>query len=134
MGKTNMGDDLIFKGTVSDMPFVEKEPSELEKQLFDDTHVQRTVDKFEKAIGVKKDNISKITPRIRKNIVLDPEEPKDKTLLNDLLNETSKFNIIKWSENWTRTGKFKVFIIYEEILDTPKKSFKETMEEKSNDE
>ena len=33
-------------------------------------------------------------------------------LLNKLLNETDQYNVVKWSENWTRDGKFKIFIIF----------------------
>lgn len=110
-----MKNDLVFKGTITDIPHDPKPDFDLERQLFSDKRIKDKLDHFEKIKGVKRDPAPNIDTKI-KNILLEPEREKDKILLNDLMNNKEQYSIVKWSENWTRTGQYKVFIIYEEYF------------------
>lgn len=115
-------DDLLFTGSVTDLthePALSQE--DLEKKLFTDAKVQTKIDEFEaKVLGIKK--ADKPVDSTFETIVLTPSKAKDREMLSELMNNSKKYNLLKWSENWTRLGDFKVFLVYQKLKEkAPKK-------------
>jgi len=71
----------------------------------------KVIDAYEQSRGIKP------RPTVDKNnfefksIVLDPEQDKDRDMLDMLLND-DKYVISLYKDNWTHHGSYRVFIIY----------------------
>jgi disulfide oxidoreductase YuzD len=117
--------DLTFKANIGDIS--QEEVSAEKRLLFDQRQPQEIIDQMEIAMGLKRPPSSlKNIDLLRKNIILEPDKEADRELLNKLLNETNRYNVIKWDSNWSRDGKLKIFIIYEEYLDKKVKDEKDS--------
>lgn len=107
-----MSDD-IFKD-LSDLPVSKSQRRErnLQKELFGTRDPDKIIDEFERQLGYpKKDE----KPNYKyKNRIFNANHDVDQELMNELLNDKDKFEIILWKDTWTVHGDFKVFVIYAE--------------------
>jgi hypothetical protein len=125
MGKEHT--DNIFSDTVSDLKISKiKKDRDLENELFGKKGIQEKIDALEESLGFGKGE--KIKSRNLKfhHKLLNPSHDEDEQLLNELLNDKYRFNIIMWKDTWTVHGEYKVFVIYSEDLDVKKEEDKNT--------
>jgi disulfide oxidoreductase YuzD len=88
---------------------------DLEAKLFGRKTVKETIDQFEREIGIAPMR-KKVNSRI-KSCVLAPSNNEDNELLETILNNREKYAIIGSDKTWTAHGDYRLFLIYEEMLD-----------------
>lgn len=121
----------LFGDIVSDLPRSNEIERDLEKELFGKKDFQSNViDAYEQMLGYK-DKPAKKTNVKFKSRIFSPGKESEQELLNQLLNDKEKFNIVMWKDTWTAHGDFKVFIIYSENLEPKEKE--ENLGELTND-
>lgn len=113
--------DLTFRGSVSDLEKVFPKDAKDPKgdadrpPIFDQRSPNQIVDAMEEELGIRK-RVPRYT-FVTKNKIFRPTLESDRDLLNKLMNETDKYNVVRWSENWDRNGEMKIFVIYQEITE-----------------
>jgi len=87
-------------------------------ELLKDTSLKdqnATVDRYQVQMGKQKPkpefDMEKMENKAK---LLNVDHPDDMSFLSKLLNGGKRYKIIKWSENWTKTGEFRVFVLYED--------------------
>lgn len=86
-------------------------------QLFRDGRMNQNeiIDEYERQNGKQKRkpaiDVAKI---VRRTKMLDLDKLEDQEFLETICNDGKNYAIIKWSENWTKEGNYRVFIIYED--------------------
>lgn len=110
-----------FNGdTVSDLKSSDvREARDLEAELFNRTTIKDMVTNFERELGIntrssKKKNMKRVAE------LLAPGRDQDAEKLNAILNEDEKYRVVMWKDTWTAHGDYRVFLIYEEILEDKK--------------
>lgn len=113
--------DYVFRAQVSDIKSVPiKDEQDLAAQLFSKDSIKKQIDSFEKQImGVK--HVIPDIPRKTKMRVLEPEVPMDSVLIEELLNNHEKFEILEMEKHFTRTGKLRILFTYNELYPEVKK-------------
>ena len=117
-------DYLTFVGK-SDTTALPSEPErDLAQELYRKSYQGKTIDQFEKNLGIN-------PPRPKKNLkykikIFSPDYEKDVDLLNELMNNP-KYQIVTWDKTWTVEGLYKVCVVYSE--DTDHKSAEEKLQE-----
>ena len=108
-------DFLTFSSVGAARGDIRPEERNLAGELYKKNWQEKTLDHFEKTLGIQP--ISKDKPNLKfKSRIFDPSYVKDSELLNELMNHP-KFCITYWKDNWTSEGVYKVFAIYSENLD-----------------
>ena len=87
----------------------------LTDELYKKNWQTKTVDNFEKSMGIHPGEAGK-QKMLMKNRIFEPSYDKDQELLNELMN-SPKFRIVYLKDNWTPDGSYKLFVIYGEILE-----------------
>lgn len=106
-------DPIIFQGLVSDIALdLNKPVRDVEAELFQKKVPKEDIDRLEQQLGLSP-VIVKLDVKY-KNILLNLADEEDKALLNELMNEKEKYNIILWKDSWTQKGDYKLFVIYTE--------------------
>ena len=82
--------------------------SEVNNKSFDPEEV---ISAFEAAKGIAPRQRTKFSNYLFKNIVLDPEQEKDREMLDTLLNDP-RYIIQMYKDNWTVHGTYRLFLIY----------------------
>ena len=113
-------EDLTFQAELSELGNGEfKEPRDLEAELFNRRTVKDLVTNLEKELGLNPSGNKKAAVK-RHAVILSPNKDEDQQQLETILNDDAKFRIVMWKDSWTVHGDFKLFLIYEEFLDTKK--------------
>jgi len=96
-----------------------REPRDLEAELFNKRTVKDLVTSFERELGLIPAN--KKGKNIKRHAcTLSPSKDQDSDTLDMLLNDDAKYRVVMWKDTWTVHGEFRVFVIYEELLDDKK--------------
>lgn len=104
-------DYLAFSSSGDLRASIAREERNLANELYKRSSPEKTIDDFEKALGIAR---PKHKANLQyKNRVFSPDDENDVTLLNELMNNP-KYSILYWKDNWTVNGTYKVFAIYAE--------------------
>lgn len=52
--------------------------------------------------------------------LLSPAKDDDSETLTNILNDDARYRIVMWKDTWTVHGEYRVFLIYEEVLEDKK--------------
>lgn len=99
----------------SDIP----EPRDLEAELFNKKSIREMVTNFERELGLNPGKKGKNTKRHA--LILSPAKEDDSEKLAVILNDDAKYRIMMWKDTWTVHGDYRIFLIYEEIIDEKKR-------------
>lgn len=84
---------------------------EIRAQVFGDRSIGAKIASIEQSLGV--------TPKAKKykymNALLSMNNKEDSDLLNLLLNDREKYNVVGVEKTWTVEGDFRMFVIYTEV-------------------
>lgn len=91
--------------------------ADLESKLFGKKTVMATINQFEQEMGLapSKKRQTKI-----KSCVIAPSNNEDNQLFEEILNNRDKYSIIGSDKTWTVHGDYRLFLIYEEVIDNKK--------------
>jgi len=118
----------LFRDQVSELSidaFPAPTDRDLEQELFGKKGVKEAIDAYENELGFGKNQRDKKVNRRVYNRIFSPDDDDERKLLDELLNDQERFQIIMMKDTWTVHGNYKVFVIYSENLDA-KKDKKET--------
>lgn len=106
---------------VSDLPSrAFPEPvGDLEAKLFGKKTIMETINQFEQEIGLSpaKKRLTRI-----KSCVIAPSNAEDNQLFEEILNNRERYSIIGSDKTWTVHGDYRLFLIYEEVIDKKKET------------
>lgn len=107
-------DYLTFSGASDTRAEVQPQDRNLGEELYKKNWAEKTIDSFEKTLGVRPK-----APKLNlehKVKVFSLDFDKDVSLFNKLMNDP-RYKIIYQKDNWTVEGLYKMAVIYTENLD-----------------
>lgn len=105
---------LQFSGNAEKNSNSRKINRDVGKELHNKDWMDQTVSTFEKSMGFAPSSNNDKTKKIFKTKIFDPDVPKDKELLDMLLNSPSH-KITYWKDTFTGLGACRILVVYYEI-------------------
>lgn len=123
-----MDQDFLFNDRLSDIPASSiREPQDIMATLFNKKTIGEALDNIDSHLGISRGG--KKTPNVvMRNAILCPAKDADREQLNALFNNP-KYAPVLWKDTWTAHGDFRIFVMYQETLDTKPVVRKEQEEE-----
>lgn len=110
--------DQTFDG-LSDLRSGDLPPErDLESELFNKRSIRDLVTNVERELGLAPGKKSKQVKRHCR--IVAPNKDDDAEILNTIINDDAKYKILMWKDTWTVHGDYRIFLIYEELVEDKK--------------